>query len=97
MDDSLIVLLLIGIPVIIFNIIGAVAMFKGEFFQKDEEILEKFPHSQRAREIEEQRRSGMYSMYIPRKSRAAYQQKYSNPPNATTVVSVDEDKEGGEK
>jgi hypothetical protein len=76
--DDLICFLIIAIPLLLFNIIGVVAMLKGEYYREDEETLKKYPHSRRAKQIEEDRKSGRYYIYIPKKDRADYDKRYNS-------------------
>ena len=79
--DVLVYFLVIGIPILLFNIIGTIAMFKGEYYRRDEETLKKYPHSQRAKQIEEDRKSGRYNIYVPKKGRADYDKRYNSNNN----------------
>lgn len=79
--DDLIFFLIIGIPIVIFNIVGAIAMFRGDYYREDERVLKEHPHSKRALQIEEQRRSGTYNIYIPKDERTSYAERYCSNSN----------------
>lgn len=74
--EGLIFFLILSIPIILFNVVAAVYILKGKFYYEDEAILREHPHSMRARQIEEQRRSGVYNVYIPKKEREDYYRRY---------------------
>ena len=76
--NDLVCFLVISISILLFNIIGVVAMFKGKYYHEDEEILKKYPHSRRAKQIEEDRKFGRYNIYIPKKDRADYDKRYNS-------------------
>lgn len=91
MNDDLIFYLVVGIPILIFIIVGTVAMFRGDYYHEDEKILKERPNSHRAQEIEARRRSGRYETYIPKNEREDYNERYNS------YSSYDSnDKKGGE-
>ena len=79
--DNLVCFLVISIPILLFNIVGTIEMLKGEYYRKDEETLKKYPHSQRAKQIEEDRKSGRYNIYVPKKDRTDYDKRYNSDNN----------------
>ena len=80
MSDDLIFLLVFGIPIVLFNAIGIIAMFRGHYYYEDEKEVNLYPHSARARQIEELRKSGRYDTYIPKKERQKFYDKYGYLP-----------------
>ena len=90
MDDKIIFFLIFGGIIVVFNIIGIVSMFRGDYYHQDEQELKKRPYSRRSQQIEKQRRSGNYNIYVPKDEREDYMRRYGNLTN-------NEDKKGGEE
>lgn len=88
--EGLIFFLIFSIPVILFNVVASVYILKGKFYYEDEAILKEHPYSIRARQIEEQRRSGVYNVYIPKKEREDYYRRYCSNDN------ISDKEKGGE-